>query len=111
MGSATGDGIGANHGLIQNLFALDRAQSAEIGHLRVTVSVLLEMLMEVGALDENAFKYRLEAAIDRFDVEEAQAVAEARKVQCYNCREHVEPERTQVDATGTICDVCFSRGG
>ena len=111
MGSAAGDGIGVNHSLIQNLFALDRAQSTELGHLRATVTVLVDMLLDAGALDETAFNYRLEAEIDRFDSEEKAAATIARKVECYNCRQQFEPERTQVDGTGTICDRCLHTSG
>ena len=111
MGSATGDGIGANHALIQNLFALDRAQSVEIDRLRATVKVLVDMLLDAGALDQSAFRYRLEAEIDRADAERQEEVAAARKVECYACGQQVEPEQTQVNAIGTICDRCFHKSG
>lgn len=108
LGSVTGDSIGANHGLIQNLFALDKAQAAEIDHLRATVDVLVDMLIDAGVIDEKTFGYRLEAEFDRVDSERREEEQAARLVECYSCGKKVDPKRTQVDAVGTICDVCFN---
>lgn len=49
-------------GTFARLFNLDRAQAQEIAALRVTVEVLANLLIESGALDEKALRYRIEAA-------------------------------------------------
>jgi hypothetical protein len=50
-----------SHRAIERLFALDRLQGEELAAVRVTLEVLINLLIESGAVDEKTLRYRIEA--------------------------------------------------
>ena len=100
-----------NHGLIQKLFALDRAQSKELAELRGTVKVLTEMLMQSGGVDEEIFGYRMEAEMDRLRAQDEAARADESRIECAQCNTRVPKASTHIAAFGAVCDACHYGSG
>jgi len=104
----------------------------EIRELTATVTVLLDMLAEAGALDREMLRTRVEAMLENSREEtppmsdpwrpsdpdlppplggapDRDAVHEQPMVQCASCGSMVPERMTVIIATGVICDVCASR--
>jgi len=121
---------------IQRLFALDKAQSAELEKLRVTVQVLTEAMIDAEVLDRTLVAERLGSAFTALELRRnpkapgtggpfrggesagADPNAAAAKVAttpakpepktlCGMCGESVPARMTTITETGVVCDPCF----
>jgi formylmethanofuran dehydrogenase subunit E len=88
---------------IADLAQVVRRQQAAIRDLSVTVTVLAELIVAAGTIDGAALVQRIEAGI-------AEQQSTSEEVTCSACRQQVPSARTDIRATGIICDACVAKG-
>lgn len=99
---------------VQQLLEVDRQQQLEIQRLRVTVSVLVQMLAEAGALDGKTFGYRVDAAFADLEPDPGAVTASKAKsdgggdplVACTRCKLEFPLSGLSVLPNGYFCEAC-----
>src|SRR5262245_54340359 len=101
---------------LPRLFALDKLQGQEIAQLRTLVGVLIQMLVDSKAVDEDVLKYRLQAELE----EAAQQAAasgdpyrggppqEAAPLACVACGKTLTLAEAAPTKRGPMCNPCFT---
>jgi len=90
---ATTDAMGTLAGQIAAL-------RQEVARQNVALTVLTQMLIERGGVDASQLKARFDQGMSR-------AAAEASLFTCPRCKQRVDKRRTQITASGTLCDDCY----
>lgn len=90
---------------LRELYALDREQGRELRHLRATVRVLGELLVENG-VDPSVLQIRVQAAIGETEIKAAERAKAEKMIACASCGKKVPLQRTNITASGTVCDRC-----
>lgn len=101
---------------IGRLFQLDQDQSKEIDRVHVVIQVLIQQLVQAGALDETDLSVRIEAALDQLENPDPPATDQAvqghqaapmRTVQCSVCQKDVPEHQTLFTEMGQACPTCY----
>ena len=95
------DGMADN---VANLGAQVTRLRAQVHDLSTTVTVMMRMLAESGALDATVLKYRVEAELEA--IADARANPAAQTVACITCGQVVAAARTVLTGDGAVCDGC-----
>jgi formylmethanofuran dehydrogenase subunit E len=77
---------------------------AQVQDLSTTMTVMMRMLAESGALDATVLKYRVEAELEA--IADARANPAAQTVKCITCNQVVPATNTVLTGDGTVCDAC-----
>jgi hypothetical protein len=88
---------------IADVAQLVHRQQAVIRDLSVTVSVLAQMLVDAGVVDLAALTTRVEREI----AEQREA---SQRVKCTECGNQVPIAKTDIRASGPVCDACIANG-
>jgi hypothetical protein len=92
------------------LFELDRVQGEEIARLRATVNVLVDLLVETGALNEEILSDRLRAALQAATPPAPPADPDAQQITCAACGRGVTVAEAARGVAGVVCHDCFGAG-
>lgn len=84
-----------------------RAQDEQLGQLTCALGVLVQMLAETGTLDEEDFRWRVEATLVNTEAEPGAAVApDEPTITCRNCQQVVPRKDSEITARGVMCERC-----
>lgn len=88
---------------VADLAQVVRRQHGVIRDLSVALTVLSQMLVDANVIDGNALVERIEAGI-------AEQKEVPPQVRCSECRQEVPMARTDIRASGPVCDACVAKG-